>query len=36
MVQIATMGAVVREMFAPLFDHVQRYLNRAPALAMAE
>jgi aspartate aminotransferase-like enzyme len=36
LVQIATMGAVTREMFAPLFDHIERYLARSPALALAE
>jgi aspartate aminotransferase-like enzyme len=32
LVQIATMGAVTREMFAPLFDHIEHYLARSPAL----
>jgi aspartate aminotransferase-like enzyme len=36
LVQIATMGAVTRDMFAPLFEHVERYLARSPALALAE
>jgi aspartate aminotransferase-like enzyme len=35
LVQIATMGAVTRDMFAPLFDHIEHYLARTPALAMA-
>jgi aspartate aminotransferase-like enzyme len=36
LVQIATMGAVTQEMFAPLFDHIEHYLARAPEMAMAE
>ena len=36
LVQIATMGAVTRELFAPLFDHIENYLTRSPALALAE
>jgi len=33
LVQIATMGAVTREMCAPLFAHLQRWLAAKPALA---
>ncbi len=36
LVQIATMGAVTRETFAPLFDHVEAWLTHSPELAMAE
>ncbi len=36
LVQIATMGAVTRDMFAALFDHIEHYLERAPALALAK
>jgi aspartate aminotransferase-like enzyme len=33
LVQIATMGAVTREMCAPLFEHLQHWLGSRPALA---
>jgi len=33
LVQIATMGAVAREDFAPLFGHLSRWLLRTPVLA---
>jgi len=33
LVQIATMGAVTREMCSPLFDHLERWLASRPALA---
>jgi aspartate aminotransferase-like enzyme len=35
LVQIATMGAVTREICAPLFDHLERWLAGKPALALA-
>jgi aspartate aminotransferase-like enzyme len=35
LVQIATMGAVTRELFSPLFKHIEHYLARSPALALA-
>ncbi len=40
LVQIATMGAVTHEMFAPLFDHIEQWLDSkkpaaVPALALA-
>jgi aspartate aminotransferase-like enzyme len=36
LVQIATMGAVTREMCATLFQHLQRWLRPEPALALVE
>jgi len=33
LVQIATMGAITRDMFAALFDHLETWLARRPALA---
>jgi aspartate aminotransferase-like enzyme len=36
LVQIATMGAVTREMCATLFQHLQSWLRPEPALALAE
>jgi aspartate aminotransferase-like enzyme len=34
LVQIATMGAIQREDFVPLFDQLKRYLARRPAMAI--
>ena len=36
MVQIATMGAVTREMFSPLFDHIESWLHSTPAPKSAQ
>jgi hypothetical protein len=30
------MGAVTRDLCAPLFDHIEHHLDRAPALALAK
>lgn len=36
LVQIATMGAVSREMFAPLFERLEKWMNRREMLATVE
>jgi len=36
LVQIATMGAVTRDMMAPLFDLLEQWLAQRPALAVAQ